>query len=72
MNAHDLNQAALRVADVAIDYARRRGLHIDHTGHTEHRLIEAVEALIGKKLTVVAAPKPVSAMGEYWSWLRRS
>lgn len=43
---------AERVAQIAREYAHRRRHHIDHTGHTVHRLLDAVSALLGRRVTV--------------------
>lgn len=43
---------AKRVAEIAHVYAYRRRHHIPHTGHTVHRLLDAVSALLGQKVTL--------------------
>lgn len=43
---------AKKVADIAHVYAYRRRHHIAHTGHTVHRLLDAVSALLGQKVTL--------------------
>lgn len=43
-----------RVATIARQYAERRRYHIPHTGHTVHRLLDAVSALLGQRVTLEA------------------
>ena len=50
--------AAERVAEIARVYAYRRKHHIAHTGHTVHRLLRAVGALLGKPVTFVEDSTP--------------
>jgi hypothetical protein len=50
---------AEKVATIAREYAHRRRHHIDHTGHTVHRLLDAVSALLGQRVTL--EPKRVPA-----------
>lgn len=55
---------AKQVAEIAKTYAYRRSNHIPHTGHTVHRLLEAVSKLIGKPVVIQedrTAAAPVDA-----------
>ncbi len=45
------SRRAETVAEIARAYARRRQHHVGHTGHTVHRLLEAVGDLIGKPVS---------------------
>ena len=46
------SRRAETVAEIARIYAHRQQHHIDHTGHTLHRLLDAVSALIGRRVTL--------------------
>ncbi len=47
------------VAEIARVYAFRRQHSVAHTGHTVHRLLDAVSALLGKPV-VIAEGKPTA------------
>ncbi len=51
---------AKRVAEIARVYAFRQRHHIAHTGHTVHRLLDAVSDLIGRHVT---AEEPFALKG---------
>lgn len=42
-----------RLAEIARHYAYRRRHHIAHTGHTVHRLLDAVSTLLGQRVAIV-------------------
>lgn len=44
---------AEQVAYLARQYAHRRRHLIPHTGHTVHRLLDAVSALLGQRVSIV-------------------
>jgi len=45
------------VATIARTFAYRQRHHIEHTGHTARRLMEAVSDLLGKRVQVIEAPQ---------------
>lgn len=47
------NTRADKVCKLARVYAHRQEHHINHTGHTVRRLLEAVSALLGRRVTIV-------------------
>jgi hypothetical protein len=51
------------VAKIARVYAHRRQHHIGHTGHTVHRLLDAVSALLGKPVILADGKPPPSHEG---------
>lgn len=53
----DPKSNAEKVATIAREYAHRRRHHIDHTGHTVHRLLDAVSALLGRKVIIHEADR---------------
>jgi hypothetical protein len=46
------SKRAETVAKIARAYAYRRRHHVAHTGHTVHRLLDAVSALLGKPVKI--------------------
>jgi hypothetical protein len=50
-------ERAEQVAEIAKTYAYRRSHNIDHTGHTVHRLLDAVSALLGQRVIIDATPR---------------
>lgn len=54
----DFDRHAEQVAAIARQYAYRRRHNIEHTGHTVHRLLEAVSALLGERVDLTRIPPP--------------
>lgn len=52
---------AEKVAEIARHYAYRRRHHIDHTGHTVHRLLDALSTLLGTRVTLESHRVPPAA-----------
>lgn len=54
----DFDRHAEQVAAIARQYAYRRRYNIEHTGHTVHRLLEAVSQLLGERVDLTRIPPP--------------
>jgi hypothetical protein len=46
------SRRAEAVAEIARQYAHRRQHQVGHTGHTVHRLLDAVSALLDRRVTL--------------------